>query len=126
KIVRVPQVEVADLRTLDADDAEEVAGRNLEGARLARRHDDLADLARALPGALVEGAIVGRHAVNGIDDDRLDRAALGGIGGSGFAHQCRGEKLNGRSSSLRPRAKISSASGRSQTISRRLPSGSWK
>ena len=44
EVVGVPQVEVADLRPFDADDAEEVPGRHLEGARLARRHDDLAAL----------------------------------------------------------------------------------
>ena len=41
QVVGVPQVQVADLRTLDADDPEELPGRDLERPRLARRHDRL-------------------------------------------------------------------------------------
>jgi hypothetical protein len=37
EVVRVPQVEVADLWPLDADDAEDMPGRNVEGTRVARR-----------------------------------------------------------------------------------------
>ena len=72
----VPQVEVADLRALDADDAEEMPGRNVECARLARRHDRLADLRHALSRAVVERRVIGRQPIEGIDDRGFRSAPL--------------------------------------------------
>ena len=38
KIMRVPQVQITDLRALDADDTKERSGRHFEGFAVARRH----------------------------------------------------------------------------------------
>ena len=51
----VPQVQVADLRAVGGDDAKQVAGRDFEGARLPRRHDQLLDQRQIPPHGLVEG-----------------------------------------------------------------------
>src|SRR5580693_5648824 len=41
QVMRVPEVEVADLRALDADNAEEVSCRHLERLGVPRRHREL-------------------------------------------------------------------------------------
>src|SRR5690348_18119383 len=41
KVMRVPEVEVADLRALDAHNAEEVSRRHLECLGVPRRHREL-------------------------------------------------------------------------------------
>src|SRR5947207_2862927 len=41
KVMRVPEVEVADLRALNAQDTEKVSRRHLECAGLPRRHGEL-------------------------------------------------------------------------------------
>ena len=51
QVVRVPEVEVANLRALDANNAEEVSCRHLECFGVPRRHRELGNLdssARAL------------------------------------------------------------------------------
>src|ERR1044072_3335559 len=82
KIVRTPQVEIADLRTLDADDPEDVTGRHFEGARLARQDDGFGDLGQVAPDVVVERAVTGWEPVDRIDDDWAYGAALCGVEGS--------------------------------------------
>src|SRR5215472_11428088 len=41
QVMRIPEVEVSDLRTLDTDNAEEVTCRDLERLGLPRRHHDV-------------------------------------------------------------------------------------
>ena len=66
EVVRRPEVEVADLRPLDRNDAEERASRNLEAPRIARRHDHLVHLLPALPCGAVGREVVRHQAVHGI------------------------------------------------------------
>jgi hypothetical protein len=82
EIVGVPQIEVADLRPLGADDPEEMAGRHVEGPRVARRHDRFGDLGQVAPDEFVEGPIVGRQLVRRVADDRRRGPALGCVGRS--------------------------------------------
>lgn len=76
----VPQIEVADLWALDADDAKDVPRRRIESASFARWNDRLADLCHACSRVVVERGVVGRQQVDRIDDDRLCRATRGGVG----------------------------------------------
>ena len=76
KITFVPKVEVANLRPLDTDDAEEMARWNVERARLARRHDRFANLRHARARVVVEGGVVGWQLVERVDDDCLGGATL--------------------------------------------------
>ena len=75
----VPQIEVADLRALDADDAEKMPGRNVERAPLPWRHDHLADLHHVGSRGIVEGRVVGGQPVDRIDDDGFGGATLIGV-----------------------------------------------
>src|SRR3954467_1596002 len=85
EIVRVPEIEIADLRALDADDAKDVSGRRAEGARLPRRDDGFRDFCEVTPHGFVKRAVIGRELVDGVADDRACGAALRGIGrGSDF------------------------------------------
>ena len=83
EVVGVPQVEVADLRAFDADDPEEVTGRDLERHRLARRHDDFGGLGQPLPCRFVELPVVWRYPVHRIADDGRRLPPLGRVGRSG-------------------------------------------
>ena len=80
KIGGVPEVQVADLWPLDADDAEEMPGRNVEGSALARRHDRLADLRHAGAGVVVEFRVVGGQPTQIVDDNGRGGPARFGVG----------------------------------------------
>ena len=67
----VPQVEVADLRPLDADDAKEMPGRDIERPPLAWRDDRLADLRHAYARIVGECGGADRRAFVRVDDNRL-------------------------------------------------------
>ena len=79
EIVCVPEIEIADLGALDADDPEHVTGRHLEGLGIARRNRELRDLGHARPDAVVEGRIEARELLEFVDDDGLDGAPCGGV-----------------------------------------------
>ena len=81
EIARAPQIEVADLRPLDADDAKEMPRRNVERASLARRHDRFADLRHARARILVERRVIGGQPVERVNDDRFGCATLVGVRG---------------------------------------------
>ena len=81
EVVCIPQVQIADLRSLDADDSKQMAGRHLEGARLARRHDGFGNLGEIAPHVVVERAVVGRELVDGVDDNGWRCTPRGCIGG---------------------------------------------
>src|SRR5206468_3117991 len=83
EIVRVPQIEVADLRAFDGNDAKQMAGRHGEGARIARRHDGFGDFDEIAPDVVVECTVVRRELVDGVDDDRWRGATGGGVGRRG-------------------------------------------
>jgi hypothetical protein len=80
KIGCVPQIQVADLRPLDADDAKEMAGWYVERARLARRDDRFADRLHANARLVGERGVVSCRRIERIDDDRFCRPARGGVG----------------------------------------------
>src|SRR6202042_1474206 len=77
----VPQVEVADLRALDADDAEKMPGGNVERAPLARRDDYLGDLRHPRARIVVERRVVAGQPVDRVHDDGFGRATLIGVRG---------------------------------------------
>ena len=79
KVVRVPQVQIADLRALDADNAKQMPGRHAERARVARRHDGFGDECEIAPDVVVERAVIGRQLVDGVDDDGRRSQARGCI-----------------------------------------------
>src|SRR5262245_29430537 len=81
EIVRVPQIEIADLRAFYADDAEEMAGGNFERFGVARWHDGLRSLGEVPPRVVVERAVVGWDLVDGVDHGRGSGPAAGGIAG---------------------------------------------
>src|SRR3954466_7381711 len=91
--MRIPQVEIADLWPLDADDPEDMPGRNAERAGLARRHDYFGDLGQVAARAFIEGAVIRGQLVDGVDNDRSCRAAFvridGSVGFSGRLHSRR-------------------------------------
>ena len=70
EIVVAPQVEIADLRPLDADDAKEMTLGNAEGSGIARGNDDLGDRRETLSRAIEKVQVRLRQRSNGIDDDR--------------------------------------------------------
>ncbi|MBB4372835.1 hypothetical protein GGD63_005647 [Bradyrhizobium sp. cir1] len=84
EIVRVPEIEVADLRAFDANDAEELAARHAKGTGIAWRHDELVRLDRRTAGCFERGHIRPGHRPGRIDDGRLGGAARGGISGGGW------------------------------------------
>ena len=75
----VPQIEVADLRAFDADDAEKMPGGYVKSPRFARRRDDLADLRDAGARVVVERSIIGGQPVERVDHDGFRCAALIGV-----------------------------------------------
>ena len=76
EITRAPQIEVADLRPLNADDAKEMPRRNVERSPLAWRHDRFADLRHTCARIVVERRVIGGQLVERIDDDRFGCATL--------------------------------------------------
>ena len=54
QVMRVPEVEVSDLRALDADNTEEVPRRHLERLGLPRRHGELGNFGHFRPYLLVK------------------------------------------------------------------------
>src|ERR1700722_4733101 len=79
EITRTPQIEVAHLRPLNADDAKEMPRRNVERASLAWRHDRFANLRHACARILVERRVIGGQLVERVNDDRFGCATLVGI-----------------------------------------------
>ncbi len=76
EICCAPQIEVADLRPLDADDAEKMSGLDVERPRLARRHDCLADLRQPHARIVVEGRVIDGQPVERVDGDGFGCATL--------------------------------------------------
>src|SRR5690242_18533163 len=97
EIARVPEIEIADLRPLDADDAEKVSRRHFEGTTIAGRYGDLAHLGKIAARAIVERGIVWRQMLDGIDHDGSGAPPLHGVGGrrdrrrrhAGLSRSCR-------------------------------------
>ena len=84
KVSGAPQVEIADLRSLDADNAEEGAGRDIERTSLPRRDDRLVHFRHADARCLEQGGVEWRQPVGGIDDAQERRlAALAASAGGG-------------------------------------------
>src|SRR5580704_12413023 len=79
EIMRVPEVEVADLRPLDADDAEDVACRHAEASGIPRRHDHLGDFRHSGSQLAIEPGVIGREAIARVDRDRGGGTTRGGI-----------------------------------------------
>jgi hypothetical protein len=82
QIVRIPKVEITDLRAIDADDAENMPGGDYEGPRVTRRHKDLASPAQAVPYPRVESRVIGRQPRHRIADHGRRCPPLAGIGWS--------------------------------------------
>src|SRR4051812_23732036 len=80
QIVCIPQIEIADLRTLDADDSEEMTGRYAKNSRVARRHDGFGNLGQLQSRAFVELPVVGRQHVHRVAYDRTRGPALCRVG----------------------------------------------
>ena len=81
EVRRVPQVQIAHLRAIGDDDAEQMAGRDVEGPRVAGRNDHLVDLGHGTAYRLVEVPVVGRQLVHRVDRDGFDRAPCRRVGG---------------------------------------------
>ena len=75
EIVRIPEIEVADLRAFDADDAEELPARHAKGAGIAGRHHELVRLDHGLPRRFERGHVGPGHRPGRVDDGRLGRTA---------------------------------------------------
>src|SRR4029077_2200323 len=65
-----PEVEVPDLRPLDADDAKEMAGGRMKAARLPRRHDRFGNFLRLGARLAVEFRVELREAFARVDPHR--------------------------------------------------------
>ena len=74
QIVRVPQVEVPHLWTLNGRDPEEPTLGHPESAPVAGRHGDLTNLARSCAGGPVERQIGGRQSIRWVANDWLNGA----------------------------------------------------
>lgn len=83
KVVGMPEVQVAHLRPLGRDDAEEPARWNPRASRLSRRHEDRPVERPALARRLQRRDARVRERVGRIADDRLYRPAGCGVGGGG-------------------------------------------
>ena len=92
--MRVPQVQIADLRAVDAVNSEEVSGRHLETASVAEWHQHLVDRLQFSARPLVECQIVRRQLLDFVADERPRRAA-----GVGVGRRC----MNGRLGQAIPR-----------------------
>ena len=75
EIVRVPEIEIANLRTFDADDAEELAARHAKCSGVAGRHDEFVRFDHRAASLLERGHIGPGHCAGRIDDGRLGGAA---------------------------------------------------
>ena len=73
EVVRVPQVQVADLWAVGVDDAKQMPRRDLERPSVPRRHGQRIHEGRAGADRLVEGPVPGRQLVHGVDGHRLHR-----------------------------------------------------
>jgi len=81
QVMRVPQVQIAHLRAIDAGDAKEMPGGHVKGACVAGWHQRFAGLLQRRPGGGVERHVRLRQCVGRIADHRRDGAAGGGVGG---------------------------------------------
>src|SRR6266853_4465395 len=70
QVMRVPKVEVADLRALDAHDAEEVSRRHLECLSVSRRHRELGNFGRLGARPVVKRGIERWHLLDRIRQHR--------------------------------------------------------
>jgi muconolactone delta-isomerase len=57
EIVRVPEIEIADLGTFDADDPKELSTQHPESPGVAWRHHDFSDLDHRGPGGFQYGHV---------------------------------------------------------------------
>mmetsp|Transcript_99527 Transcript_99527/g.310083 ORF Transcript_99527/g.310083 Transcript_99527/m.310083 type:complete len:316 (+) Transcript_99527:92-1039(+) len=91
EVVRVIQVEVADLRALAGHDAEELPGAHLESAGVPRWHHDLPGQSQVAPRPLVQRGVVRRQQPHPVACDRPRSAPLGRVGRLlGSPLRCRG------------------------------------
>ena len=91
----VPQVQIANLRTLDAGDAKKVPRGNREGTGLTRRNQHFGGLVPAASGGMIGRKIRGGQAVDRIADHRRNGRAGGGISRGGM---CGGSVFHNRKS----------------------------
>ena len=80
QIVCVPEVQVADLRSINGGDAEEVTGRDSEAAGVSRRHDRFRALCSAGARQLIRAHVGSGKRVDRIADDRGESFARIGVG----------------------------------------------
>lgn len=76
QIGRVPQVQIAHLRSLDRGDSKETARRHIKTARLACRHQNLCDPLPACPGRVIGRKVRLRQTLDRIADHRRDLASI--------------------------------------------------
>jgi|GEM_PF-5843161 len=86
QIMRVPEIEVANLWTINADNAEEMPLRHLKGAAIAWRDNHLIHLLHRFPGLYETGKVRRLKRAIRINDDWAAGAPLSGI--SGVGHGC--------------------------------------
>jgi len=79
QIAGVPEVEVADLRPLDADDAKEMPLGHPKAAPFPRRDDGLADLRQILPRCIQQAEVGRRKRFDRISQDRALAASRGSV-----------------------------------------------
>ena len=80
QVVCVPQVQVADLRSFNGGDAEEVTGRDGEAAGVSGRYERFRGLRSADSGLLIRGRVGLGESVDRVADDRGDTFAFIGVG----------------------------------------------
>src|ERR1700686_1247124 len=79
KIFSVPEIEVGDLWSVNADDPEEMSCRDRESAPVPGRHNQLIKFAPAGAGSFVELGVETRKVPDRIGDDRPPSTPRGGI-----------------------------------------------
>src|SRR5690242_1409843 len=88
KVARIPEIKIANLRSLDADNAEKVSRWHIEGATIAGGYGNLAHLREIAACAIVEPGIIWWEMLDGIDHDGSGAPALHGIGGRRNRRRC--------------------------------------
>ena len=80
-IVGIPEIQITDLRTFDADDSEQMTGGDMEGFAIAWRYYNFVYFFHAAAGIVVKLSVEGRQVFDAVTNNRFGCFAGFGVSG---------------------------------------------